>query len=175
MDFSGTQEATICHLLDGDVEVGPEGIDRVLLMRKKRGVGAGLYNGPGGKVEPDETPRECAVREVREELGVAVHDLEKVGELGFAFGGEPTFYCHVFRSADFTGPAVETAEAAPAWFPVDDLPYDEMWEDDRQWFPHLLAGEPFRGLVAFDAEGEEMETCTLETSVELDRPPTELG
>lgn len=63
MDFSGTQEATICHLLDGDLGTAPQGVERVLLMRKKRGVGAGLYNGPGGKVEPDESPRECAVRE----------------------------------------------------------------------------------------------------------------
>lgn len=170
MDFSGTQEATICHLLDGDLDDGPDGIDRVLLMRKKRGVGAGLYNGPGGKVEPGETPRECAVREAREELGIEVHDLEKVGELEFAFGGEPTFFCHVYRSADFTGPAEETPEADPAWFDVDDLPYDEMWEDDRHWFPLLLAGEPFRGLVAFDAPGETMQTCDLETGVAFDRP-----
>jgi 8-oxo-dGTP diphosphatase len=170
MDFTGTQEATICHLLVGDLEAGPAGIDRVLLMRKKRGVGAGLYNGPGGKVEPDETPRACAVREVREELGVEVQALEKVGELKFAFGGEPMFFCHVYRSADFTGSPEETAEADPEWFPADDLPYDEMWEDDQHWFPHLLAGEPFRGLVAFDADGEEMAACELETGVSFSRP-----
>ncbi|MDZ7701961.1 MAG: 8-oxo-dGTP diphosphatase [Halobacteriales archaeon] len=172
MDFAGTQEATICHLLEGDLGAGPAGIDRVLLMRKKRGVGAGLYNGPGGKVEPGETPAECAVREAREELRVDVRSLEKVGELKFAFGGEPTFFCHVFRSADFAGPARETPEADPSWFPVDDLPYDEMWEDDREWFPHLLEGRPFRGLVAFDAAGEVMTACELETDVELASPDT---
>ena len=85
MDFSGVQEATILHLLEGDLDAGPDGIDRVLLMRKKRGVGSGLYNGPGGKVEPGESPRECAVREAREELRIDVRSLEKVGELG----GEP--------------------------------------------------------------------------------------
>ena len=168
MDFAGVQEATICHLLDGDLGRGPDGIDRVLLMRKQRGVGAGLYNGPGGKVEPGESPRACAVREAREELRVDVHDLEKVGELGFAFGGEPTFFCHVFRSADFTGPAEATPEAVPAWFPVEDLPYDEMWEDDRHWFPLLLEGRRFRGLVAFDAEGESMETCRIDADVSFD-------
>jgi 8-oxo-dGTP diphosphatase len=172
MDFTATQEATICHLLEGDLEAGPSGIDRVLLMRKQRGIGAGLYNGPGGKVEPGETPRECAVREAREELHVDVHRLEKVGELEFAFGGEPAFFCHVFRSDDFTGPPEETAEAKPAWFPVDDLPYDEIWEDDRHWFPLVFEGHPFRGLVAFDAAGEEMETCDLETDVSFDRPAT---
>jgi 8-oxo-dGTP diphosphatase len=172
MDFSATQEATICHLLEGDLAAGPDGIDRVLLMRKKRGVGAGLYNGPGGKVEPDESPRECAVREAAEELRVDVHDLEKVGELRFAFGGEPAFFCHVFRSADFTGPPEETPEAVPEWFTADELPYGEMWEDDRHWVPLLLEGRPFAGLVAFDAEGETMQTCDLETDVGFDRPAT---
>lgn len=172
MDFSGAQEATICHLLEGDLETGSEGIDRVLLMRKKRGVGAGLYNGPGGKVEPDETPKECAVREAREELRIDVHSLEKVGELKFAFGGEPTFFCHVFRSNDFSGPAEVTPEAEPGWFPVDDLPYDEMWEDDRHWLPLLLEGRRFHGLVAFDAAGDRMERCDLETGGPFERPPS---
>jgi 8-oxo-dGTP diphosphatase len=168
MDFSDTQEATICHLFEGQFGQGVEGLDRVLLMRKKRGVGAGLYNGPGGKVEPDESARAAAVREAREELRIEVRSLEKVGELKFAFGGDPAFFCHVFRSADFTGPPEETAEAAPAWFPVQDIPYEEMWEDDRHWLPLLLEGRTFRGLVAFDAEGEKMETCELETGVTFD-------
>ena len=34
----------------------------VLLIRKKRGLGAGKINGPGGKIDPGETPEQCAVR-----------------------------------------------------------------------------------------------------------------
>ncbi|MFB6361126.1 MAG: 8-oxo-dGTP diphosphatase [Halobacteriales archaeon] len=169
MDFSDTQEATICHLLEGEFGQGVAGLDRILLMRKKRGVGAGLYNGPGGKVEPDESPREAAVREAREELRVEVRSLEKVGELKFAFGGDPTFFCHVYRSTDFSGPPAETGEAVPFWFPVEDIPYDEMWEDDRRWLPLLFEGRTFRGLVAFDAEGDTMQACDLETGVAFDQ------
>lgn len=169
MDFSDTQQVTICHLLEGELGQGVDGLERVLLMRKKRGIGSGLYNGAGGKVEPEETPRESAVREAREELRVEVNALEKVGELKFAFGGDPTFFCHVFRSVEFTGPPQETAEAVPAWFPIDAVPYEDMWDDDRHWFPLLLEGRRFRGLVAFDAAGETMETCELETGVSFDR------
>ncbi|MGD2110491.1 MAG: NUDIX domain-containing protein, partial [Phycisphaerae bacterium] len=42
----------------------------ILLIRKKRGLGAGKINGPGGRVDPGETPREAAIREVQEELHV---------------------------------------------------------------------------------------------------------
>ena len=36
---------------------------RVLLIEKLRGIGMGKINGPGGKIDPGETPLECAVRE----------------------------------------------------------------------------------------------------------------
>ena len=42
---------------------------QVLLIRKKRGLGAGKINGPGGKLEKNESLAECAVREVQEEVG----------------------------------------------------------------------------------------------------------
>ena len=45
---------------------------RILLIRKKRGIGAGKVNGPGGKFEPGETALQCVLREVREELGVSL-------------------------------------------------------------------------------------------------------
>jgi 8-oxo-dGTP diphosphatase len=46
---------------------------RVLLSQRKRGTHlAGAWEFPGGKVEPDEDPRDAVVRELREELGVDV-------------------------------------------------------------------------------------------------------
>ena len=38
----------------------------VLLMHKKRGLGAGKINAPGGRLEPGETPETGAIREVQE-------------------------------------------------------------------------------------------------------------
>ena len=40
---------------------------RVLLIRKKRGLGAGKINGPGGRLEPGETTLAAAIRETQEE------------------------------------------------------------------------------------------------------------
>jgi len=134
-------QASLCFIFQGD---------RVLLIRKKRGVGAGKINGPGGKVEPGETMADSAVRETREEIGVTPLDLELRGELFFDFVGSHQVHCGVFLARSLSGEPVETAEAVPFWHPIDAMPYDEMWEDDRAWFPLLLAGKFFRGGAMVD-------------------------
>lgn len=150
------QEATICYPVDGD---------RVLLIRKKRGVGSGNYNGPGGKLEDGETPREAARREVREEVRLWVEDLEKTGELAFVFGDEPFMHVHVFRTTSFSGTPKETPEADPEWFHREEIPYDEMWEDDRLWLPLALDGDSFVGYFRFDADGDEMRGAFVDRDV----------
>jgi len=123
---------------------------RILLIRKKRGLGAGKINGPGGRIEPGESPLEAAVRETREELGIEAHAPELRGELHFQFVDGYSLHCSVFVSPDFSGEPVETDEAIPLWAPLDAIPYHEMWEDDARWLPGVLAGGTFRGFFHFE-------------------------
>ena len=137
------QLATLCYILH-------EG--RVLLIRKKRGIGAGKINGPGGKVDPGETPLAAAIREVEEETGVTPLDPVLHGELRFRFADGLVLHCMVYLADRFRGEPRETPEAVPLWFPADALPYAEMWEDDRHWLPLLLARQFFTGRVEVDGE-----------------------
>ncbi len=125
---------------------------KVLLIRKKRGFGAGKINGPGGKVDPGETPLQSALRETHEELGIIVLDATEHGELRFQFRDGLSLHCAVFRATDFEGEPRETDEAVPLWTPLDQIPYDEMWADDRHWLPLLIQGEHFTGYFEFDGE-----------------------
>jgi 8-oxo-dGTP diphosphatase len=133
----------------------------LLLIRKKRGLGAGKINGPGGRMEAGETPLECAVREVREELCVTPFDLHRCGENRFQFVDGYSLHVHVFRAGGCHGEPQETAEAVPLWVSVDAIPFDEMWEDDRLWLPLVLAGQTFDGRFIFD--GDRM----LDQAIEL--------
>jgi 8-oxo-dGTP diphosphatase len=125
---------------------------RILLIRKKRGFGAGKINGPGGKVDPGETPMESAIRETFEELCVTPIGVRQAGELFFEFLDGMRLHCVVFAADDVNGEARETDEAVPLWTDLDAIPYDEMWADDRFWLPHLIRGEQFRGTFLFDGE-----------------------
>lgn len=141
--------ATLCH---------PIVDDRLLLIRKQRGLGEGKLLGPGGKIEDGETPRDAARREVNEELRVEPATLEKRGEFGFHFRDEDadddSMYVHVFATKGIDGEPESTDEAVPEWHPVDDPPYDEMWTTDRIWFPHFLAGQTFVGEFILSENGE---------------------
>ncbi|WP_254531766.1 8-oxo-dGTP diphosphatase [Natrinema gelatinilyticum] len=170
-------EATLCFpLRDFDCSDGPVTSDdpdrEVLLIEKRRGLGEGWYNGPGGKCEPGEAPRDCAIRETREEVGLEVRDLQKAGELTFLLDGDVHTVCHVYRTTSFDGQPTSSEEAHPEWVPVDEVPYDQMWEDDHLWLPGVLEGNTVVGEFLFEG-GEPLDEAAfvghdLEWDVSID-------
>ena len=124
---------------------------KVLLGLKKRGFGEGRWNGFGGKVEEGETIEESTKREIKEEAGIEVLDLEKIGIIDFEFeNGMPTLEVHFFKAENFLGDPTESEEMKPKWFDVNDIPYDQMWPDDRYWMPLFLKGKKFTGKFLFN-------------------------
>jgi 8-oxo-dGTP diphosphatase/2-hydroxy-dATP diphosphatase len=137
--------------------------DRVLLGMKKRGFGEGRWNGFGGKVAAGETIEEAARREMREEAGVEVKELEKMGILEFEFQGNPEILeVHVFRAQDFTGEPTESEEMRPKWYCVDEIPFDSMWPDDKFWIPMFLKDKKFKGRFLF-GPGDDILEYSLDT------------
>lgn len=126
--------------------------DQVLLIHKKKGLGAGKFNGPGGRIEPGETPLAAAVREVQEEIRVTPLGVQPAGELWFQFVDGHSIQGYVFKADGLSGIPEETDEAVPYWFPVSAIPYHNMWADDRIWLPLLFAGKPFLGRFLFDGD-----------------------
>ncbi len=124
----------------------------ILLIHKKRGLGAGKINGPGGRIDPGETPLECAVREVEEELRIVPTGVRQCGELSFQFVDGLALHVWVFTADGCRGTPTETDEAIPLWAPIDRIPYEEMWADDPIWIPMMLAGQRFRGRALFDGD-----------------------
>ncbi len=150
------QEVTICLLVKGHPPT------QLLLGWKKTGLGQGKYAGLGGKVEAGETREVAAIRELHEEAGVIVSpdDLEYLGHLTFLFPSKPEWNerAHVFLVRKWDGEPVETREMRPTWFALDQIPYDEMWDDYRYWLPRALQGRSVTARFVYAQDNETVYT-----------------
>ena len=124
---------------------------KVLLGMKKRGFGQGRWNGFGGKVRDGETIEEATKREMKEEAGIIPGDIERFGIIEFEFQGNPEILeVHFYKANNFTGKPKESEEMKPIWFNIKEIPFHQMWPDDKYWFPLFLEGKKFRGKFLFD-------------------------
>lgn len=127
----------------------------VLLGMKKRGFGAGWWNGFGGKVGEGESIVEAAGRETFEESGIKPKNLKQLGLLYFTFVGNPIIReGHIFSTSEFEGTPVETEEMKPEWFLKDQLLFDQMWPGDRHWWPLALQNKQFEGTFRYTEDNK---------------------
>ncbi len=143
-------QATLCIPLNGD---------RILLGMKKRGFGMGKYNSFGGKVNLGETVEEATLREFQEESGLCSKQehLKKMVEIDYFYPYKPEWNqtVHVYIISTFFGEPQETEEMAFQWFNKNEIPYTQMWDDDRYWLPLVLEGKSLRAIVIFKEENGE--------------------
>lgn len=117
--------------------------DHVLLLRRKYVHGAGTWSTPGGHLEFNETPEECAVRETLEETGLAVNNPRFVALTNDIFEVEHKHYITIWMQVDYTGgePTLSAPEESDqvGWFPWERLPQPLFLP-----LKHLIAGQCYR-------------------------------
>lgn len=123
----------------------------VLLGLKTESIGAGCRNGYGGGIEGEETPDECALREVKEESGVIIDpkSLVKVAEATFhnTKSDGTIFSClvHVYIATAWKGePRASKEMADPKWYRFDALPMHEFMPADPLWLPFIFDDKKIR-------------------------------
>lgn len=99
---------------------------------------AGKWNGLGGKLEPGETPEECARREIEEESGLKVTALKWKGLITFPqFSKQEDWYTFIFLAATADGDLIDSPEGDLHWIANDHLLSLNLWEGDRIFIPWL--------------------------------------
>lgn len=120
-----------CALIDAD--------GRVLLTRRPEGKAlAGLWEFPGGKMDPGESPEEAVIRELNEELGI---DVASSCLAAFAFASHAYDSFHLlmplFLCRRWTGRPEGREGQALAWVRPDKLAEYPMPPADKPLIPLL--------------------------------------
>ncbi len=139
--------------------------DEILLAMKKRGFGAGRWNGVGGKVESDESLEQALIRECQEEIEVTPITFGKVADIIFNEVHEDRrklMHVSAFTCTEWRGKPVETEEMRPQWFKKNTIPYDDCWSDDRHWLPLVLAGKKVKAQFTMDSHDQVTEHTVTE-------------
>jgi 8-oxo-dGTP diphosphatase len=107
-------------------------------IKKPNDMHQGKWNGLGGKLEPGETPEECAIREIEEESGLRVKEPVLKGLLTFpGFADDEDWYAFVFVASDFEGELIDSPEGDLQWVENGNLLELDLWAGDRIFLPWL--------------------------------------
>jgi mutator protein MutT len=98
----------------------------------------GLWEFPGGKVEPNESDESAARRELAEELGVHV---VSVAEPDFTIADPGSPFLIVFVPTTITGEPTCHEHTALAWLTPTELTTLPLAPSDRQYVEYLLTRE----------------------------------
>jgi 8-oxo-dGTP diphosphatase len=137
-------KATLCY-------IQKPGFTLMLYRDKPGHTQEGKWNGLGGKIEQDETPYDCVIREVREESGMHITPQLR-GEILFpGFVKQPNdWYCYVYTATEFTGEPQRSNEGKLAWIPNKELQNLHFFEGDKFIFEWLENGRFFHGILRYD-------------------------
>lgn len=106
------RKAVRCYLIK-DNEV-------VVTKYKKGNKKEGYYDIPGGKIEEGETPKQTAIREMKEETGIEIQNLKYKGIMTIEYP-DRMFIFDTFISKEYEGEPQEFEENTSEWIDIDKL------------------------------------------------------
>ncbi len=146
---------TLCYITRGD---------QVLMLhrtKKKNDVNQDKWIGIGGKFEPEESPDQCLLREVREETGLTLTRWQCRGIVTFLTNGPwDGEYMYLFTADGFAGELKECDEGDLQWVHRDFLNTLPQWEGDKIFLELLWQDAPFF-LLTLRYDGDRLIEATL--------------
>lgn len=134
------KNTTLCYITRGD---------QVLMLhrvKKENDLNRDKWIGIGGKLEEDESPEECLLREAREETGLTLTRYRYCGIVTFVSDRWEGEYMHLYQADGFEGELKECDEGDLQWVSRDFLDRLPTWEGDRIFLGLMWDKAPFFSL-----------------------------
>ncbi len=148
------RDATLCYIIKDN--------EWLMLLRNKKtnDINEGKWLGVGGKVELDESPETCIIREIKEETNLNANNVVFRGIIDFIYENKDYEKIWVFTCEDFEGTLKECDEGTLAWINKDNILKLDLWEGDKVFLERLLSGnsELFFYEFKYDEEGKLLYT-----------------
>lgn len=153
--MQGASLTTLCYI---------EREDSYLMLhrvKKEKDVNKDKWIGVGGHFEPDETPEECLLREVKEETGLTLTSWKFRGIVTFLSDQWHTEYMCLYTADGFKGEVTDCDEGTLEWVPKARLDELNLWEGDRIFFRLLEEQRGFFSLK-LSYRGDELVEAVLD-------------
>ena len=143
--------STLCYI-EKDNQV-------LMLHRTKKSIdpNGGKWIGVGGKLEQNESPDECIIREVYEETGLHIQPQLR-GILTFILPKWENEITFLYTSNNFEGILKECNEGQLHWIDKDKVLDLNLWEGDKHFLPKLLETNDFFTMkLVYDKDDQLLE------------------
>lgn len=122
------QLTTLCYIEKDDAYL------MLHRIKKKNDINQDKWIGVGGKFEPDESPEECLLREVKEETGLILTKYRMRGIITFLSDRYETEYMFLYTATEYEGEMIPCDEGELVWVPKTEIEQLHLWEGDKIFF-----------------------------------------
>ena len=140
---------TVCYIKGSD--------GKILFLernKKKNDINHAKFIGVGGKIEENESPDECVMREVYEETGLKLNNIKLCGLVKYYLNKDYSENMYVYYSDNFSGTLRDCDEGSLHWLTFDEFISKPHWDGDVLFLQKAIIGEKFSDMkLTYDSNG----------------------